>query len=107
MSTSIRRMLWGAFAGLTLLIAAGVAFTIAVLRMEQRVEYAIVQQSRPLIDAVREMDESLITLFSSARGYLIYRQCVFVQQYDDSVREFEKAQELAAVQVIDQRDKQL
>ena len=33
--------------------------TIAVLQMEQRSEYAIVQQSRPLLDAVRKMDESL------------------------------------------------
>ncbi|HUP62836.1 MAG TPA: ATP-binding protein [Thermoanaerobaculia bacterium] len=107
MSSSIRRMLWGSFAGLTLLVAAGVALTIAVLRMEQRVEYAIVQQSRPLVDAVRTMDASLATMVSAARGYQISRQTAFEQQYADAAREFDKAKNLAFDNVIDPRDRQL
>src|SRR5688572_15439104 len=107
MSSSIRRMLWGAFAGLTLLVAAGVAFTIAVLRMEQRVEYAIVQQSRPLVDAVRTMDVSLTSMVSATRGYQITRETAFEQQYADAAREFDKAKNLAFDSVVDPRDRQL
>src|SRR5215210_4986454 len=98
MSPSIRRMLWGAFAGLALLIAAGVAFTIAVLRMEQRQEYVVVQQSRPLIDSVHNMDESLRVMVSAARGYHLSGQTAFTQQYDDAVRAFDTAQTQAMAQ---------
>ncbi|MBV9475778.1 MAG: GAF domain-containing protein [Acidobacteria bacterium] len=92
MSPSIRRMIWGAFLGLTLLILAGVIMTLAVLRMEQRQEYQIVQQSRPYLDAVREMDDSLTTMVSATRGYVLTGQTQFTQQYDDAVRSFQKAE---------------
>ena len=49
-------MVWAVFIGLTLVIAAGVAMTISILRMEQRTEYRIVEESRPLLEAVRTMD---------------------------------------------------
>src|SRR5205085_7072177 len=91
MSSSIRRMLWGAFIGLTLLTAAGVALTLAVLRMEQRQEYVIVQQSRPLLEAVRAMESALETMVASSRGFLLSGQTAFLQQYDDAVRDFDKA----------------
>src|SRR5215212_3162168 len=105
MSSSIRRMLWGAFAGLALLTAAGVAFTIAVLRMEQRQEYVIVQQSRPLIDAVRDMDEALNTMVSAARGYILSGQTAFTQQHDDAAREFDTAAAKARSQAEDPQDR--
>lgn len=95
MSPSIRRMIWGAFLGLTLLILAGVVMTLAVLRMEQRQEYQIVQQSRPYVDAVREMDDSLTTMVSATRGYVLTGQTQFTQQYDDAVRSFQKAESQA------------
>ncbi|MBV8517219.1 MAG: GAF domain-containing protein [Acidobacteria bacterium] len=85
-------MIWGAFLGLTLLILAGVIMTLAVLRMEQRQEYQIVQQSRPYLDAVREMDDSLTTMVSATRGYVLTGQTQFTQQYDDAVRSFQKAE---------------
>ncbi|HEX2060876.1 MAG TPA: PAS domain-containing protein, partial [Thermoanaerobaculia bacterium] len=97
-------MLWGAFAGLTLLVVGGVGFTISILRMEQRREYAIVQETRDLLDAVRKMDEALTTMVSSARGYYISRQTAFEQQYADAVREFGTAQSQAREGVKDPRD---
>ena len=105
MSPSIRRMIWGAFFGLTLLILAGVIMTLAVLRLEQRQEYQIVQQSRPLLDAVREMDDSLTTMVSAARGYLLSGQTQFTQQYDDAVRSFQKSESQAVELVRDPRDR--
>jgi len=92
-------MLWGAFIGLAVLTAASVALTIVVLQMEQRNEYEIVQQSRPLIDAVRKMDESLLTMISAARGYILTGQTAFQQQYDDSVRQYGTQESLAREQV--------
>ena len=61
-------MVWGAFIGLCLLVVAGVGLTLSVLRMEQKNEYEVIEQSRPLLDSVREMDESLATMVSAARG---------------------------------------
>ena len=84
-------MVWAAFFGLTLLTAAGVALTLAVLRTEQRNEFRIVQESRPLLDAVRNMDKSILTMVSSARGFVLTGQTAFEQQYDDAVREYERA----------------
>jgi PAS domain S-box-containing protein len=100
-------MLWGAFAGLALLVAAGIGFTIAVLRMEQRQEYVVIQQSRPLVDAVREMDGALNTMVSASRGYLITRDNAFRQQYDDAVREFDKEKSQAEAQLDNARDREL
>jgi PAS domain S-box-containing protein len=105
MSPSIRRMLWGAFAGLALVTAAGVAFTITVLRMEQRQEYVVTQQSRPLIDSVRDMDDALTTMVSAARGYIVSHESAFTQQYDDAARDFDKASQQALSQVEDARDR--
>jgi PAS domain S-box-containing protein len=107
MSPSIRRMLWAAFAGLALLTAAGVAFTIAVLQMYQRQEYKVLQQSRPLLDAVREMDSALITMVSAARAYLIEPQTAFEQQHDDAVRNFDNAASRARELAQHARDKEL
>jgi signal transduction histidine kinase/CHASE3 domain sensor protein len=107
MSPSIRRMLWGAFIGLVLLVAGGVALTIAVVRMEQRQQYIIVQESRPMLDAVRTMDESLAQMVSSTRGYIINRQTAFAQQYDDAVRSFATAEATAAERAHHRRDQQL
>src|ERR1044071_957567 len=106
MSPSIRRMLWGAFAGLALLTAAGVAFTVAVLQMEQRRDNTIVQQQRPLIDAVRDMDDALDMIVSSSRGYLFHGETAFTQQYEDAVRTFEKAQSQAMAQATNEADLQ-
>jgi signal transduction histidine kinase/CHASE3 domain sensor protein len=107
MSPIIRRMLWGAFIGLTVLIAGSVIFTIAVLRMEQRYESVIVQESRPLLDDVRSMEESLTTMVSATRGYVISGQTAFVQQYEDAVREFGTDQASAFEHVTDLRDREI
>ena len=98
-------MIWGAFIGVAVLTAASVALTIAVLQMEQRNEFLIVR-SRPMLDAVRKMDESLLVMVSSTRGYLMTKEGSFVQQYDDAVRTFETKKELAGQQDPNPRDQQ-
>src|SRR5687767_13339074 len=105
MSPIIRRMLWGAFIGLAVLTAGSVVLTIAVLQMEQKQEFVIVQESRPLLDAVRIMDESLTTMVSATRGYVMSGQTAFEQQYEDAVREFGTARTLAEERVRDARDR--
>jgi PAS domain S-box-containing protein len=99
-------MIWGAFIGVAVLTAASVALTISVLQMEQRNEFLIVR-SRPLIDAVRKMDKSLLVMVSATRGYVMTKEGSFVQQYDDAVRTFETKEDLAAQylhQARNQRD---
>lgn len=89
-------MLWGAFIGLTLLTAGGVGLTIAVLRLEQRLESRIVQQSRPLFDAVRTMESSLNTMVAASRGFSSTGQTAFLAQYDQANQELDKADARAA-----------
>ncbi|HUR81772.1 MAG TPA: ATP-binding protein [Thermoanaerobaculia bacterium] len=89
MSSSIRRVLWGAFFGLVLLTVAGVAATVVTLRMEERQDTRNVQVSRPLIDAVRDMDDALDLMISASRGYAFTRDAAFAQQYDDASRIFD------------------
>src|SRR5690349_19810719 len=91
MSPAIRRMLWVAFIGLALLTIAGVAGSISVLQMDQQIEARIIDRWRPLIDNVRQMDESISTMVSSGRGYVITGETAFQQQYDDAVRTFDTA----------------
>lgn len=105
MSPIIRRMLWGAFIGLAVLTAGSVVLTIAVLQMEQRNEFVIVQESRPLLDAVDTMDETLSTMVSAARGYTLNRQSAFEQQYEDAAREFNTAQAFAVEHARADRDR--
>jgi PAS domain S-box-containing protein len=100
-------MLWGAFLGLTLLIVGGTAMTLAVLRMEQRIEYRIVQESRPLLDAVRTMDESLSRMIAAANGFTVTRQTQFRQQLDDAAREFDRAERSAFELASDARHQML
>lgn len=97
-------MLWGAFIGLAVLTAGGVVLTIAILQMEQRHEYSITE-ARPLLDAVHTMDESLTTMVSATRGYVLSRQTAFEQQYEDAAREFNTAREFAIEHARDERDR--
>ncbi|MGN6184822.1 MAG: CHASE3 domain-containing protein, partial [Thermoanaerobaculia bacterium] len=76
-----------------------------ILRIEQREEYRVVSESRPLVDAVREMDASLTAMVSSARGYDLTRNTAFQQQYDDAVRSFDTAFEEARRRAVDINDK--
>ncbi len=91
MSSSIRRVLWGAFFGLVLLTVAGVAATVVTLRMEQRQDTRNAQFSRPLLDAARNMDEALTSMISASRGYALTGDAAFSQQYDDAFRRFDTA----------------
>ncbi len=101
MSSSIRRMLWGAFAALALFVAAGVGVTTAVLQLEKRQEFRILEESRPLMDAVRQMDEDLLTMVSSARGFVLTEQTQFVESYDNAVRSFQKSGALTGDLALD------
>ncbi|PYQ61914.1 MAG: hypothetical protein DMF58_03210 [Acidobacteria bacterium] len=107
MDSTIRRTLWGAFAVLTLLVAIGLALTILILQTGKRQEYGIVHGSEPLIDAVQQMDQDIVTLIGAARGFLLTQQTQFLQQYDDAIRDFDK-QSITAVQLASSRqDSQL
>lgn len=97
-------MLWSAFGGLALLTAGSVAITILMLRVEQTEDYAIVQEARPLLDAVRTMDASLSTMIAASRGFTLTQETAFVQQYEDAAREFDKAESMAADLARNPRD---
>lgn len=97
-------MLWVAFGGLTLLIAGGVGTILYILHLEQRHEFRVVQESRPFIDAIREMDSALAGMISAARGYDLTSQTSFVQQYDDAERAFETNLDIVRDRGRDSRD---
>lgn len=100
-------MLWAAFAALALFVAFGVGLTTAVLQLEKRQEYAVVQESRPLLDSTRVMDENIVQAISSARGYLLTRESQFIDQYETAERNFETAATMASQSATDPRDQQL
>ena len=107
MESSIRKMLWGAFAALSILVTIGLVLTLTVLQMGRQAEYRIVYTSEPLLDAVYAMDEDVNTIVSASRGYLLTQQTQFVQQYDDAVRDFDKEAGSALLLAADARDSQL
>ncbi|HEX9407004.1 MAG TPA: CHASE3 domain-containing protein, partial [Thermoanaerobaculia bacterium] len=98
MDSTIRRTLWGAFAAFTLLVAAGLTLTVLILQAGKRQEYGIVHGSEPLIDAMQQMDQDIVVMLGSSRGYLLTQQTQFLQQYDDAVRDFDK-QAVTAIQL--------
>jgi PAS domain S-box-containing protein len=98
MHSALRRTLWAAFAALTILVAIGLGLTVTILQIGKNQEYRIVHGSEPLIDAARQMERDVVSMLGAARGYLLTQQTQFLQQYDDSVRDFEK-QAAAAVQL--------
>ncbi len=107
MSTSIRKMLWAAFAALALFVALGVGLTTAVLQLERRQEYAVVQESRPLLDAAQAMDDCIGQMISSARAYLLTHESQFTDQYATALRNFDTAVTMASQSAISPRDQQL
>ena len=100
-------MLWTAFFGLTILTAVAVVMTIVILRIEQRHENEIIREERPLLDAVRMMDESVATMVSASRGFAISGQTAFEQQYADAARTFGTGYSLAAERVRNRRDEEI
>ena len=91
MDSSIRSTLWSAFAVLVVLIIAGLALTVGILHLSNRQEYRIVEGSGPLLDAVRSMSGDTLTIMGAARGFALTQQTQFQQQYDEAVRDFNKA----------------
>ncbi|HEX3577057.1 MAG TPA: hypothetical protein VHY33_00730 [Thermoanaerobaculia bacterium] len=71
MDSSIRSTLWGAFAVLVVLIAAGLALTMGILHLANRQEYRIVEGSTPLLDTVYAMNDDTLMLLSAARGFAL------------------------------------
>lgn len=103
MPASIRRMLWGTFAALLVLVVIGLTLNITILRLEQHQESDL-QSSAPLIDAVDDMDADTSRILSASRAYVLSQQTQFLQQYDDARRDFEKASSLAVQLATDPRD---
>jgi len=104
MSSSIHKMLWGAFAALTVLVLAGLGLTLLVLQTEQREESRIVFGSERLIDAINKMDDDVTAAVSAARGYVLTSQSEFTQQYDDAVRDFDSEYASAKQVATDTQD---
>ncbi len=100
-------MLWAAFAALALFVAFGVGLTTAVLELEKRQEFAVVQESRPLLDSARIMDESTVQVISAARAYLLTHESQFIDQYETALRNFDTAATMAAQSAVEPRDQQL
>ena len=98
MVVSIRKMLWGAFAALVVLVVLGLTVNVFVLSSERHHAFDVIQGSEPLLDAVREMDDDIDTMVGSSRGYMLTRDPRFEQQYDDAVRAFDKSANTAAAQ---------
>jgi PAS domain S-box-containing protein len=90
MDSTIRKILWGAFVLLTLLVLAGLTININVLMAEKRQEYRIVHEFGPLLEKVKTMDSDEDQLLAAARAYVLTGQTQFLQQYADSIREFNK-----------------
>src|SRR5205823_8864538 len=101
---SIRKLLWGAFFALVALIAIALAVNFGILNAERRQEYRLVQGTEPLLDAVLTMDDSLDTIVSAARGFVLTGETQFIQQHDDAVRQFNKNKDSAAQQATDPTD---
>jgi PAS domain S-box-containing protein len=107
MDSSIRSTLWGAFAVLVVLIAAGISLTMGILHLANRQEYRIVEGSAPLLNAVYAMNDNTLTIMAAARGYALTRETQFQQQYDEAVRNFRKNSDNAMQLATDAHDAQL
>ena len=107
MDSSIRTTLWGAFAALVILIATGLAVAVGILQIANRQDYRVVEGSTPLLNAVHAIDDDTETLLSAARGYALTGQTVFLGNYDEAVRDFEKSSVLAVQLAINPRDAQI
>ncbi|MGZ7080694.1 MAG: CHASE3 domain-containing protein, partial [Thermoanaerobaculia bacterium] len=106
MVDSIRKIVWGAFAALVVLVAIAVGLNLVILHLEKRQENQIIQSAKPLVDAVREMDADTLSIVSAARGYLLTRQTLFEEQHADAVRDFEKVAATASQLATDPHDAQ-
>ena len=106
MDSSIRTTLWVAYATLILLVIAGLAVTVGILQTANRQDYRLVEGSAPLLNAVNAMDNDAMTIISSARGYQLTGESAYLVQYDDAVRDFEKAAANAVRLAVDPRDTQ-
>ena len=106
MDSSIRSILWGAFAVLVVLIAAGLALTMGILHLADRQEDRIVEGSAPLIDNIYAMNDDVLTIMAAARGYSLTQQTQFQQQYDEAVRDFKKSASNADQLATDSGDRQ-
>ena len=106
MDSSIRKTLWIAYVALILLIIAGLAVTVGILQSANRQDYRIVEGSAPLLNAVNTMDDDAQIIISAARAYALSRESAYLVQYDDAVREFQKASAAAARFVANDHDRQ-
>ena len=107
MDSSIRKLLWGAFATLAVLIAAGLALTVTILQIANHQEYRIVEGSAPLVDAVRQMDDDVDVIMGAARGFSLTQQSVYLGDYESAVRDFDRVAIGAAQLATEPRDGQL
>jgi signal transduction histidine kinase len=104
MSPSIKTMIWIAFALFAIFVAIGAGLTTAVLQIEKNHEYRVLEESRPMLDAVRTMQSRLELMISAARAYSLTPQTQFTEQYEVAAREFQEAFVGAAQLAADPRN---
>jgi len=107
MLNSIRRILWIFMAALAVLVVLGVLLTTLVLQRQKREDFIVLQMSQPLIESAMVMNRELLTLLAASRGFLLTGDGEFIQQYNDSIREFEQAAARAYRLADDARNRQL
>lgn len=100
-------MLWGAFATLAVLIAAGLVLTVTVLQIANHQEYRIVEGSAPLVDAIRQMDDDVDVILGAARGFSLTQQTVYLGDYEAAIRDFDRVAASATQLASEPRDGQL
>lgn len=65
MGGSIRRMLWGAFTALVVLVVLGVTLNLIILSVERGQELQAINTEEPLLNAVDSMDAAITTIHDS------------------------------------------
>jgi len=102
MVVSIRRLLWGAFAALVVLVIVGLTVNVLVLNAERRQEYVLLTDD--VLDRVGAMDDDIDTMVAASRGYQLTRDSRFEEQYDNAWHDFEHAAGAAEFTASDPRD---
>lgn len=107
MQPSVRKPLWAAFGTLIALLAIAAGLNLALLRYEKKLETRQTRVYDRLVRNVVQLDGSLSSMLAAARGYTITRQPSFLDQYHESIRNFERTLMSSREMAIEPRDMQL
>src|ERR1051326_1577353 len=89
MVVNIRRLLWGAFAALVVLVVLGLTINAYVLNEEARVESATLNPE--FVEKAHDMDDDVDTMVTAARGYALTHESRYEEQYENAWNDLEKS----------------